>query len=190
MTERPAVPLRLAGLHLLVLWSFAVAQPLFDLLGKNGEFFAARGSTRWDAVVVARARVVVPPAHQLGLKWIAGPARWAVHALFVAGLVALFVLQAIRGAGGPGKLLLFGAAVAGLAGAWLYLRWRSARLVLTVLAPAPLLFLALFLFNSDVSRLSVASDAHAAAERPRAPVVLIAISGRPISPMVSGWSGV
>jgi hypothetical protein len=32
---RQAVPLRLAGLHLLVLWSFAVAQPLFDLLGKN-----------------------------------------------------------------------------------------------------------------------------------------------------------
>ena len=184
MTERSAVPLRLAGLHLLVLWSFAVAQPLFDLLGKNGEFFAARGSTRWDAVVFALALVFVPPALLLGIEWIAGPARWAVHALFVAGLVALFVLQAIRGAGGPGKLLLFGAAVAGLAGAWLYLRWRGARLVLTVLAPAPLLFLALFLFNSDVSRLSVASDAHAAAERPRAPVVLIAFDELPLNSLL------
>ena len=184
MTERQALPSRLAGLHLLVLWSFAVAQPLFDLLGKNGEFFAARGSTRWDAVVFALVLVFVPPALLLGIEWIAGPVRWAVHALFVAGLVALFVLQAIRGAGGPGKLLLFGAAVAGLAGTWLYLRWSGARLVLTVLAPAPLLFLGLFLFNSDVSRLSVASDAHAAAERPRAPVVLVAFDELPLNSLL------
>jgi hypothetical protein len=184
MTDHQALPLRLAGLHLLVLWSFAVAQPLFDLLGKNGEFFAARGSTRWDAVVFALVVVFVPPALLLGIEWIAGPVRWAAHALFVAGLVALFVLQAIRGAGGPGTLLLFGAAVAGLAGAWLYLRWGGARLVLTVLAPAPLLFLALFLFNSDVSRLSVASDAHAAAESPRAPVVLIAFDELPLNSLL------
>jgi hypothetical protein len=184
VTSRPAVPLRLAGLHLLVLWSFAVAQPLFDLLGKNGEFFAARGSTRWDAVGFAVVLVFVPPAVLLGLEWIAGPLRWAVHLLFVAALVALFVLQAIRGAGGPGKLLLVGAAASGVAAALLYLRHGAARLALTVLAPAPLLFLALFLFNSDVSRLSVASDAHAAGERPRAPVVLIAFDELPLNSLL------
>jgi hypothetical protein len=181
---RRALPLRLAGLHLLVLWSFAVAQPLFDLLGKNAEFFAARGSTRWDAVVFALVLLFVPPAVLLGLEWIAGRLRWAVHALFVAGLVALFVLQAIRGAGGPGKLLLVGAAVVGVASAWLYLRNGAARLALTVLAPAPLLFLALFLFNSDVSRLSVASDAHAAGERAHAPVVLIAFDELPLNSLL------
>jgi hypothetical protein len=128
----------------------------------------------------------VPPALLLGLEWVAGPARRAVHALFVAGLVALFVLQAIRGAGGPGKLLLVGAAAVGAAGAWLYLRHGGARLVLTVLAPAPFLFLALFLFNSDVSRLSVAADAHAAAERPRAPVVLFAFDELPLNSLLDG----
>jgi sulfatase-like protein len=184
VNERQAVPLRLAGLHLLVLWSFAVAQPLFDLLGKNAEFFAARGSTRWDAVGFALVLLFVPPALLLGLEWVAGPARWAVHAVFVAGLVALFVLQAARGAGGPGQLLLVGAAALGAAGAWLYLRHRGARLVLTVLAPAPFLFLALFLFNSDVSRLSVAGDAHAANERPRAPVVLIAFDELPLNSLL------
>ncbi|MFL5922046.1 MAG: sulfatase-like hydrolase/transferase [Gaiellaceae bacterium] len=184
MTARQALPLRLAGLHLLVLWSFAVAQPLFDLLGKNGEFFAARGSTRWDAVAFALVLVFVPPAVLLGLEWIAGPLRWAVHGLFVAGLVGLFVLQAIRGAGGPGKLLLVGAAAVGVAAAWLYLRYGVARLVLTVLGPAPLLFLALFLFNSDVSRLTVASDAHAAGERARAPVVLIAFDELPLNSLL------
>ena len=34
------------GLRLAALWAFAVAQPLFDLLGRNAEFFVARGSTR------------------------------------------------------------------------------------------------------------------------------------------------
>ena len=184
MSERQAVPLRLACLHLLVLWAFAVAQPLFDLLGKNAEFFAARGSTRWDAVGFAVVLLFVPPALLLGLEWVAGRARWAVHAVFVAALLALFVLQAIRGAGGPGRLLLVGAAAVGAAGAWLYLRHRGARLVLTVLAPAPFLFLALFLFNSDVSRLSVATDAHAAAERPRAPVVLIAFDELPLNSLL------
>lgn len=184
MSERPALLLRLAGLHLLVLWSFAVAQPLFDLLGKNGEFFAARGSTRWDAVVFALVLVFVLPSVLLGLEWVAGPLREPVHAFFVAGLVALFVLQAIRGAGGAGKLLVVAAAAVGIAAAWLYLRSSGARLALTVLAPAPLLFLALFLFNSDVSRLSVAGDAHAAGERPRAPVVLIAFDELPLNSLL------
>ena len=39
------------GLHLLVLSAFAVAQPLFDLLGDTPEFFVVRGSTAWDIVV-------------------------------------------------------------------------------------------------------------------------------------------
>jgi sulfatase-like protein len=184
VSGRPALPLRLAGLHLLVLWSFAVAQPLFDLLGKNAEFFAARGSTRWDAVGFALVLLFVPPALLLGLEWLAGPARRWVHAVLVAGLLALFVLGAIHGAGGPGRLLLLGAAAAGAAGAWLYVRHGAARMALTVLAPAPLLFLALFLFNSDVSRLSVASDAHAAAERPRAPVVLVVFDELPLNSLL------
>jgi hypothetical protein len=184
VSGRPALPLRLAGLHLLVLWSFAVAQPLFDLLGKNAEFFAARGSTRWDAVGFALVLLFVPPALLLGLEWVAGPARRWVHAVLVAGLLALFVLGAIRDAGGPGRLLLLVAATAGAAGAWLYVRHGAARMALTVLAPAPLLFLALFLFNSDVSRLSVASDAHAAAERPRAPVVLVVFDELPLNSLL------
>ena len=186
MTRRQAPPWWLAGLHLLVLWSFAVAQPLFDLLGKNGEFFAARGSTRWDAIVFALVLLLVPPAVLLGLELVVGRGiRWAVHAVFVAGLVALFVLQAIRGSGAPGWLLVAAAVALGAAAAELYLRVPAARLALTVLAPAPLLFLALFLFNSDVSRLSLSTEtAQAAGERPRAPVVLIAFDELPLNSLL------
>ena len=84
----------------------------------------------------------------LGLECAASRSlRWAVHAVFVAALVALFVLQAIRGSSAPGWLLVAVALVSGAAAAELYLRVPAARLVLTVLAPAPLLFLALFLLR-------------------------------------------
>jgi len=187
--SRPqALPWWLAGLHLLVLWSFAVAQPLFDLLGKNGEFFAARGSTRWDAIVFALVLLLVPPAVLLGIECIfGGGIRWVVHGAFVAVLVALFVLQAIRGSGAPGWLLVLAAVAVGAAGAELYLRVPGARTALTVLAPAPLLFLGLFVFHSDVSRLSLSTEAaKAAGERPRVPVVLVAFDELPINSLLNG----
>jgi hypothetical protein len=186
VSERRALPWWLAGLHLLVLWSFAVAQPLFDLLGKNGEFFAARGSTRWDAIVFALVLLFVPPAILLALESIFGRSvRWAVHSVFVAGLVALFVLQAIRGWNASGWLLVAVAVAVGAAAAELYLRAGAARLALTVLAPAPLLFLALFLFNSDVSRLSLSTEtAQAAGERASTPTVLIAFDELPVNSLL------
>jgi hypothetical protein len=172
---------RLAGLHLLVLWSFAVAQPLFDLLGKNGEFFAARGSTRWDAVVFAVVLVLVPPLVLLGLEALVP----VLHPVFVGALAGLFVLQAIHGFAGPGWLLVALAALAGVAAAVLYVRAAPARLALTVLGPAPLLFLALFLFSSDVSRLSLgAESARAAGEAPRAPIVLVAFDELPLNSLL------
>ena len=39
------VGFRRAALHLGGLWALAFAQPLFDLLGRNAQFFVARGST-------------------------------------------------------------------------------------------------------------------------------------------------
>jgi hypothetical protein len=187
MTPPQAPPLRLAGLHLLVLWSFAVAQPLFDLLGKNGEFFAARGSTRSEVVLFALVLVFVPPALLLLLELVTPRgARGAVHAVLIAALVALFVLQAIRAASWPGWLLVLLAALAGAGAAALYLRHGGARLVLTVLGPAPLLFLALFLLDSDATRLSLGGGdvALASAGRPRAPVVLVAFDELPLNSLL------
>jgi hypothetical protein len=178
------VRLRIAALHLLVLWAFAVAQPLFDLLGKNGEFFAARGSTRWDVVLFAFVLLFVPPAILVGLEaLIPQPARTAVHGAFVAALFGLFVLQALRSDGGAGWLLVAVAASIGLGAALAYMRWPGARLILTVLAPVPLLFLALFLLHSDASRLSFsgADTALAAGEHAKAPVILVAFDELPIN---------
>ena len=182
-----APPLPVAGLHLFVLTSFAIAQPLFDLLGHNGEFFAARGSTRWDTVALALALTLVLPALLLVVEALAPRAtRGALHAFFVASLVGLFVLQAVRGASGPGWLLVVLAGAAGVGAALVYVRVAGARLVLTVLAPAPLLFLGLFLFHSDAARLSFSESnrAYAANARPSAPVILVAFDELPLNSLL------
>jgi hypothetical protein len=48
-------------LHLTALTAFALAQPLFDVLQKEPEFFAARGSRSVDIVVFALGVTFGPP---------------------------------------------------------------------------------------------------------------------------------
>ena len=62
-------------LNLAVLWCFAVAQPLFDLLKDNPEFFAARGSSGFDIVSFSVLLVVVPPAILLAIELLLGLIR-------------------------------------------------------------------------------------------------------------------
>src|SRR3712207_8426269 len=90
----------LRGLHLLVLCSFGVAQPLFDILGDTPEFFVVRGSTTLDIVAFALALVLMPPALLLLLEALAGladpRAGAALHVIFVALLLALVAAQALK----------------------------------------------------------------------------------------------
>ena len=44
MTRDTDVAPRLAALHLVALWSIAVAQPIFDVVGRNPEFFVAHAA--------------------------------------------------------------------------------------------------------------------------------------------------
>jgi Sulfatase len=182
-----APPLRLAALHLLVLSSFAIAQPLFDLLGRNGEFFAARDSTSWDVVLFAFGLLLVPPAVLLGVEAITPRrARGVLQALFVAGLVGLIVLAGIRHGGGAGWVVVASATLIGLGVAALYAAVPAARLVVTVLAPAPVLFLGLFLLHSDAARLTLSGTvkAFAADVRPSAPAVVIVFDELPTNSLL------
>jgi sulfatase-like protein len=150
-----------AGVHLAALSAFALAQPLFDLLSRNAEFFAVRGSARWDIVLFALWVVIVPPLALLGVVVLAGLAHaraaTATQLVFVAGLVGLVCLGAIDTWEGPDAELLAAAAAAGVVAATLYLRARPARMLLTVLGAAPVVFVGLFLLASPVSRLVLTS---------------------------------
>src|SRR5215213_10843436 len=56
------------GAQLLAVSGFALAQPLFDILGKNAEFFAVRGSTPADIVFFALVVTLAPALILLGIE--------------------------------------------------------------------------------------------------------------------------
>ena len=105
----------------------------------------------------------------------------ALHLLFVGALVGVLALTVVTKEGTPSGAAAIGAAVVvGAAGALAYDRVRAARSFLTILAPVPLVFVALFLFHSPASKLVLAGQPEAraapvtaAAARNRTPVVLI-----------------
>ncbi len=156
----------LSFLHLAVLSAFALAQPLFNLLSDNPEFFAARGSTAMDIIVFAVLLVVLPPAVLLGIELLIGlvgpKARLGAHLVLMALLAGVVFVQALKDAFGASDFILIVLALAlGAGAAALYARAEPVRSFLTVLSPAPLVFLILFLFISPVSKITLADDASA-----------------------------
>jgi hypothetical protein len=153
-------------LHLAVLTTFALAQPLFDLLSDNPEFFAARGSTAADVIVFAILLVLVPPLVLLAIELLvglAGPAaRRIAHLVLLALVAGVIFVQAIKDAIGASDAVMIALALGlGALAALLYARAEPVRSFLSVLSPAPLVFLILFLFVSPVSKITLSSEASA-----------------------------
>lgn len=148
--------LLIAWVHLAVLWAFAIGRPLFQVLQDSPEFFVARGNTSADIVLFAIALTLLPPTLLLICEAVLVPlgrARRLLHLAFVGLLVAAIAVQTINGIDTSGKLLVLVALACGLAGAVAYARTRVAPAMLSVLGPAPVVFLALFLLVSPVSDL-------------------------------------
>ena len=177
------------GLHIAVLWALAVALPLFHLLGRNPEFFATRGSQPGEIVAFALLVTCAAPLLVLGVEWLAGlaseAAAWAIHLVCVAVLVGAIALQAISLAGTVPALAI--ALALGAVAAVAYVRLPAARAVLTVLGPAPVVFLALFLLVSDVSDLVFpgSADVQAAHVRSSAPVVVVIFDEFPVHSLMA-----
>src|SRR4051812_40008417 len=129
------------ALHLLVLTTFAFAQPLFDLLGKTPEFFVVRGSKTIDIVVFALVVVVVPPAVLVAVEALVALASRAaarvLHLVLVGTLAAIVALQVVRDHSGSTAVVGAVSAAAGAAFAALYARTRGVPMFLTVLGPVP-----------------------------------------------------
>ena len=176
------------GAHLLAASAFAFAQPLFDLLGKNPEFFAVRGSTPGDIVLFALVVTFVPALVLLAVELAVGvfspSAGRVLHHVFLGFLGAVFGVQALKRLGLSGTgVLITGAVLIGVAVALAAWRLRAARSFLNILAAAPFVFLALFLFDSPVQKLVFESGgAQAAAIQVHAttPVVFLLFDEFPI----------
>ena len=161
MPER-ARKLGLRGLHLLVLSALAIAQPLFTELD-DARLFILLDHGPGQIVLLAVLATLVPPALLLAAEAIAGiwsrrVAGW-LHLCFVAGLAAIFVSQLVADEWGPSSAVhALVALLGGASFAAAYASWSPVRSIVTVLAPVPILFVALFLFSSDVHRVAVASQ--------------------------------
>ncbi len=160
--SRTRAELLLAWVHIGVLWAFAFTKPLFDVLAESPDFFVARGNTGGDIVLFALGLTLVPPTLLVGVEalFVRWPTvRRGIHLVIIGALVAALALQLLGElAGGPATLLLVAAAAIGAGAAVIYARVAAARSVLTVLGPAPVLFLVLFLLVSNVSKLILPQD--------------------------------
>lgn len=176
------------GAQLLAASGFALAQPLFDLLGKNAEFFAVRGSTPSDIVIFALVVTFVPALVLLAVELAVGAVSWraglALHHLFLAGLGAVFGVQALKRLDVDGTdPLIAGAVLVGLAIAVASWRVRPVRSFLTILVAAPFVFLAVFLFDTPVEKLVLPSgETRTALANVRAstPVVFLLLDEFPV----------
>jgi hypothetical protein len=180
-----------AYLNLAVLWTFAVAQPLFDLLKDNPEFFAARGSTGFDIVSFSVLLVVLPPALLLAIELLIGlagdRARTIAHVVLLGGLATLIAAQALKKSIDASDVLLIVLSVAiGVGLAVLWARAEPVRSFLNILSPVPLVFLLLFLFSGQISELAFPDEAKALSIGgvARAPIVVVLLDELPSNTLV------
>lgn len=179
------------ALEILVLASFAVAQPLFSLLGANATFFVAHGIMGSRLVLFALVVVLLPPLAFVAVDGLAAVADArvgrVVHATLLGVLLALAVGPHIERAGGLTGLVsvLLLIAIAALAAAMF---WHSviATRVVRYAWFAPILFVGLLLFTSQASSLLRDADrAQAvAATRSDVPVVWVVFDQFPLAFMV------
>jgi hypothetical protein len=168
-------------LHVAALSAVAVAQPLFDLLGRNAEFFVARGSEPIDIWLLVLALILAIPALALLVEL---PVRLAgvlayrvVHSVIIGALFAALAVQVLkRVVPVNGWVLIALALLAGAAFGYAYNRFETLRTFLTWLSPAPLIVATLFLVFTPVSRLvfpSAAADAVGTIAASDTPVVIV-----------------
>lgn len=184
-------------LHLALLVTFAVGQPLFDLLEKGPEFFASRGSEAIDIFVFALCVTVIPAAILLAIELLAGlvskRAEQVLHFVFIgllAAVFALYVLVKYIATDAP-TTILFALALA-LGGAAAYLYGYLARaveirsLVAVLCGGAVAFFLVNFLFISPVSKLTLPESAEAkkTTVRSKAPVIILGFDEFPVTSLL------
>ncbi|MXW76009.1 MAG: sulfatase-like hydrolase/transferase [Acidimicrobiaceae bacterium] len=141
--------------HLLVLATLAISQPLLGILGENPTFFTAHSSSPGQIVVFA-VITALAPAVLLSAAMLAGHARserFGQH-IFQGAMTALtflFVIQVVDVIGGL-AWLVFAVAIACTYGLMtLYVRHERVRSAVSVLAVLPPVVVAYFLFVSPAN---------------------------------------
>jgi hypothetical protein len=179
-----------------VAFAFAVAQPLFDMLGRGADFFVAHRTSPLEIVLLAVVLAIVLPlgcgAVLVVVGRLAPRLGLALHAAVFGGLIALFVLQVLTRVAAlaslPGLVLVAVALVGGAAAVAALHRAKAARTFFRVVSPAPVLFAVLFLLASPVRMLippaSSPSDRAASGIDNPVPIVMVVFDEMPVTSLM------
>ena len=142
-------------LHLSVLFAFALAQPLFDLLSRNAEFLAVRQARPLDIILITLLLVLAGPIITAITLWLATGLHSRFKIICASGLFALLMALIFLPPLNNLIILNHWTALAislciGAVFAFHYWRNPVVRMFLTMLVPSIILFPLLFLFNSPV----------------------------------------
>jgi hypothetical protein len=182
------------ALHLFLLVGVGVAQPLYDLLGRNPSFFVAHSATAIDLVVFAAIVSVALPvvlwSLQAFVTRLFAKLGSAVYLVVVAALFAIIAVVPVKrlfSTAGPSVVAV--ALAIGLAATLAYTRFPALRSVLTLVSPGALLFPVLLLFFSGASEIMQSADqapAEPTAVTATTPVVLIVFDELPVTSLMNG----
>ena len=181
-------------LHIFTLTAFAVAQPLFDLLGRQAEFFVARQADSIDIVLLVAVLILLLPGVLCLVRVLVQPLsvrlRRSVQLVLVAGLLVLIVLPALNGLPGLSAHSQLGVAVlVALLCTGLYARYAIVGSFVSMLSPAVLVFPAMFLGGSGANKLlfpeqqSGTGDVHI--NNP-VPIVMVVFDELPLISLLDG----
>lgn len=192
--SKPELGLAAGALHLAGLAGFAIAQPLFDLLRRDATFFLARDSAPIDVAAVALGLALGPPlvtTALLALASLAGRARAFVHLALFALLASLACAPVLLRRVDADAAWVLGLAFAlGCALMVAYRALAPVRTFASVLAPAPLVFAALFWFDPSIQKVR-GGGATAASGEPEVvvdgdpAVVLVVLDELPMTSLVT-----
>ena len=170
---------------------FAIAQPLFDLLGKNPTFFVAHDLDKSDIVTFALGVVFLPPLALFGVLFVSRLVSRTVARVLIAAtagaLIALIVVPPIARAIGFSKVAwIVAVVIVAVVAAVAYDRARVLRTFVTYLTPAPILFLVILLFFSSAHVLVTGSTTQAATigHVAKTPVVMVVFDEFPLGALM------
>jgi hypothetical protein len=167
------------------LWAIAVVQPLFDLLGRNPEFFVAHGAGPGEILIIVAALVVLLPAMLLVVVRFTGAAGMAVA---VGALASAIAIQFLKQAGLQSSIVALPMAAAiGASAAVAHHRFAPVRSFVALLALAVVIVPAVFLATPSVRQFLSPERRTAGPEvrqqpggRSPAPVLMIVIDEVPL----------
>ena len=160
---RTAPPVAAHVLGVFALCGFAIAQPIFAMLGEEPTSFVVHGVEGFNLVWFALILILVPPIVLSGILLavyaVSVEVERGLMRASVGVLIALSVVPAIdRAVGLSDPLFILVLVVLSVGGAMAYARWSPARTFVSYLSPAPVLFAALFLTGSPASALLDTGD--------------------------------